>query len=187
MPARANSDCEPISVFASETKGVARPFVYNGESGARWWMFKGEFYRVYDELTTEEAKTLFLEGSVIPDGVSRETRYRFRSRLGNQEIQQEKHLTEEQYQSLLDIQKEKRVHVLSDAEIGKTWTMFRDEFFWEDYHGEENREFERGEKNVEPESRLYSKYRRSRGYWRDEEEQWRHPGHQGYWGGVTER
>ena len=30
-------------------------------------------------------------------------------------------------------QKENRVHVFSDEEIGKTWTMFRDEFYWEDY------------------------------------------------------
>ena len=157
----------------------------DSESGTQWWMFRGEFYKIYDELTTEEARASFLEGSVLPDGISRETRYRFRSRLGNQEIQQEGHLSEKQYHSLLASQKETRVHIFSDAEIGKTWTMFRDEFFWEDYSGEENREFERVENNVEREDRLYQKYRRSRGYWRDEEEQWRYPGPQGYWGGVA--
>lgn len=58
--------------------------------------------------------------------------YRFRCKQGGREIQQEKFLTEKEYQSLLAKQQEDPVNLLTDGVSGRTWWMFRDRFYWED-------------------------------------------------------
>ena len=64
-------------------------------------------------------------------GISKKI-YRFQCRLGRQEIQQREFLTEKQYQALLIRQQEDPVQVFSNREIGRTWWIFRDRFYWED-------------------------------------------------------
>lgn len=106
-------------------------------SHGSWWMFRDQLYWAWvdEELEEDEAKRLFLQGTMSPYGISNETHCRFRYYREGKGIHACKVLTEEQHQTLLTKQKEEPVLVQIDSQsrVGSgTWWMFQDQFHWAD-------------------------------------------------------
>ena len=66
-------------------------------------------------------------------GIFSKKLYRFECMHGRREVNYDGFGTEEQYEALLKTQREKPVPLTTDYNGGRTWWMFQDTFYWEDY------------------------------------------------------
>ncbi|MYH60447.1 MAG: hypothetical protein F4148_01290, partial [Caldilineaceae bacterium SB0675_bin_29] len=63
--------------------------------------------------------------------------YRFQSKKGLQKITYRGSWTQLQHQALLEIQKKEPVALATEYNSGRTWWMFQDQFYWEEYSAKE--------------------------------------------------